>query len=110
VFSQNEFETNCGTVTTEKSIDFYNSILHQVKVFEQDFMQKKFSKTNTSKKSLNSIPIKAHIIRHSDGTGGLDIVNLDEAIADLNKLYANAFMEFYLFEGVNFINNHLSDP
>ena len=64
------------------------------------------SKKGASKNPLNSIPIKAHIIRNTDGSGGLDIANLEKAMANLNEVYANAYMEFYLFEEINYINDN----
>ncbi|SFD38121.1 zinc-dependent metalloprotease [Algibacter pectinivorans] len=105
-YTQNEIENQCGTVSTTESINFYNSIKPQLKALEQDFIQKKLSKKESSKELLNLIPIKVHIIRNSDGSGGLDSSSLENTIANLNNIYAKAYMQFYLYEDINFINNN----
>tara|TARA_R110002096_G_scaffold435944_1_gene664451 strand:- start:4532 stop:6463 length:1932 start_codon:yes stop_codon:yes gene_type:complete len=98
-------ESNCGTTTTSESLEYFKSLKPQIEKFEQEFMLRK---TNTSKghssRVINSIPIKAHIIRHSDGSGGLSISKLNTAIANLNAIYADAYMEFFLCDGINYIN------
>lgn len=97
--------SHCATITTTQSLEYFNSLKLQIKKYEQEFMLKK---TNTSKgyssKIVNSIPIKAHIIRHSDGSGGLSISELNSAIGNLNTIYAEAYMEFFLCDGINYIN------
>ncbi|WP_345276796.1 T9SS type A sorting domain-containing protein [Litoribaculum gwangyangense] len=109
ILSQNESQV-CSTTTSEKFIEYYNSIKNQLSVFEQDFKLAKSNKTKNSKKDLNYIPIKAHIIRSEDGSTGLTEKNLEVAIANLNEIYAQAFMKFFLFEGINYIdNNELSN-
>lgn len=103
VKAQNEI-TSCGTITTEKSLNYFNSIKPQIKKYEQVFSQQKFAKNASKLKTINSIPVKAHIIRNSNGTGGLSISTLNNAIANLNTIYADAFMEFFLCDGINYIN------
>ncbi|XMO86901.1 zinc-dependent metalloprotease [Algibacter sp. AS12] len=105
-YTQNEMENQCGTVSTTESINFYNSVKPQIKALEQDFIQKKLSKKESSKKLLNLIPIKVHIIRNSDGSGGLDISSLENTIANLNEIYAKAYMQFYFYEDINFIDKN----
>lgn len=98
-------EANCGTISTTQSLEYYNSINPQIKKYEEDFFLRN---TKTSKgyssKVVNSIPIKAHIIRHSDGSGGLSISELNNAITNLNSIYVDAYMEFFLCDGINYIN------
>lgn len=108
MFSQNKFELNCGTVATTKSIELYKSLEPQLKALEQDFMLMKSSKARMSKNNINSIPIKAHIVRNLDGTGGLELTDLNKAIESLNEIYKNAFMNFFLYEKINYINNNQS--
>ncbi|MEM8907535.1 MAG: PKD domain-containing protein [Bacteroidota bacterium] len=54
---------------------------------------------------INSYPIKAHIVRETDGTGGLTETQLNDAIDIVNGFYVNSCMEFYLCGGVNYIDN-----
>ena len=105
ISSQNEIEPSCGTTTSKEFINYYNSIKDQISGFNQDFSQKKSSKTKGTKKTLNYIPIKAHIVRFSNGSNGLNETNLNDAIANLNDIYSSAFMNFYLYEDINYIDN-----
>lgn len=102
--AQENTTSNCGTITTPESIEYYNSLKSQIKKYEQEFMLKKYSKSK-SVKVINSIPIKAHIIRNSNGSGGLSVSELDHAIAEINSIYADAYMEFFLCDGINYIND-----
>lgn len=101
----------CGTEITNESISYFQSFQDDIKLYENEFMSlsEKSKKTGTHKNtkptSLNSIPVKAHIIRSSSGQGGLSLNELYKAINDLNEIYADAFLEFFLCDGVNYINN-----
>ena len=50
------------------------------------------------------IPIAAHIVRRTNGTGGLTQAALDQGIADANALYANTGMVFQLLS-VDYIDD-----
>ena len=52
------------------------------------------------------IPVTAHIVRQSDGSGGLPLSRLDQAMIDLNIAYEPFGMFFYIDEDVDFINNN----
>lgn len=54
---------------------------------------------------LIKIPIKVHIINKSDGTGGISLNSIVQGLAKTNEWYANANMEFFILDDVNFINN-----
>ncbi|MCB9199000.1 MAG: hypothetical protein H6596_00770 [Flavobacteriales bacterium] len=54
-----------------------------------------------------SLPIKAHIIRQTDGTGGLTSSELNLAMADLNAAYQGSGFQFFLCGPINFIDNDL---
>lgn len=105
-YAQNE-TASCGTITTEKSLDYFNSIKPEIKKYEQIFVQQQFAKNTSKTRLVNAIPVKAHIIRNSNGTGGLCISDLDNAITNLNTVYADAFMEFFLCDDINYINEDL---
>ncbi|GAA3613378.1 T9SS type A sorting domain-containing protein [Flavivirga amylovorans] len=104
VSGQNKLETSCGTVTTPEFLEYIRSIKPQIKKHEQVFTSYKLRKNNTHR-AVNSIPIKAHIIRSSNGKGGLSLSNLNEAIKNLNDIYADAYMEFFLCDGINYIDD-----
>ncbi len=104
ISSQNKIEQVCGTIMTPESLAYLNEIKPKLKKYEQEFF-KMYSDQNRSATTLSSIPIKAHIIRTSAGTGGLSISDLNDAISNMNAFYTNAFMEFYLCDGINYIDD-----
>ena len=68
-------------------------------------MSSKNSQNKSTSIQKNYIPIKAHIIRTSNGLGGIDKTDLDYAIDNLNKIFTEASMEFFLCEDINFIDS-----
>ena len=53
------------------------------------------------------LPIKAHIVRRTDATGGLSLADLNVGLARLNQEFANANIQFYLCGSTpNYINNN----
>ncbi len=110
-YAQENNESGCGTLTSDETLDYIQNFQSQIKTFEEEYRQltSKSSKSSNSKNAsapvINSIPIKAHIIRKSDGTGGLNTSDLYKAVEDLNSIYTDAFLEFFLCDGINYINN-----
>ena len=104
ISSQNE-QASCGTVTTSESLKYFNSIKPQIKEQEANFMRMSSGKNTSRTKIINSIPIKAHVIRASNGTGGICEADLNNAITQLNTIYADAFMEFFLCDGIDYIDD-----
>ncbi len=106
VFSQNNQEVNCGNITSSKSIEFYKSIKPQLKKYENDFFSIKSARGTTVPTNIvNSIPVKVYIIRNSDGSGGLSTTSLNHAISNLNTIYADAYLEFFICDGVEYIDD-----
>ncbi|OEK08886.1 hypothetical protein A8C32_01025 [Flavivirga aquatica] len=105
--SQNKLEPNCGTIITSEIAKYYKSLKPLLKTYEQDFSQIKFNKrkNNKRKEVIHSIPIKAHVIRASDGSGGINTYVLNKAFKNLNSIYTDAFMSFFLYDGINYIDN-----
>ncbi|WNH09737.1 T9SS type A sorting domain-containing protein [Thalassobellus suaedae] len=107
LYSQNETES-CGTITSEKSLEYLKSIKSQIQEYEQIFFQKiinKHSSKNNNTKSINSIPIKVHVLRYTNGSDGISSSEINEAIYNLNSIYAEAYMEFFLCGDINYIDN-----
>ncbi|WP_185956482.1 T9SS-dependent choice-of-anchor J family protein [Changchengzhania lutea] len=105
ISGQNTLDTSCGTITTEQSLEYFKHIKSQIKVHEQNFMTLATAKSSSKREVINSIPVKAHIIRTSNGTGGFNNSDLDAAIAHMNSIYADAYMEFFLCDGINYIHD-----
>ncbi|MEW4925216.1 T9SS type A sorting domain-containing protein [Algibacter sp. 2305UL17-15] len=103
--SQNETPTNCGQITSPQTLTFYNSIKSQLATYEQDFSNYKMKKGPVPANIINAVPIKAHIIRNSDGSGGLSTGSLNHAIDNLNLSFENAYLEFFLCDGIDYIDS-----
>lgn len=104
IYSQNISDPICGSVTTPESLEYLKSIQPQLKKFENKYFKLR-SPLNRLAVPISSIPIKVHIIRTSAGTGGLSVSDLNDAIDDMNTFYANAFMEFFICDGINYIDS-----
>lgn len=105
LFAQNEIENLCETVTTTENMDHLKSLKLEMEKHALDFNNKHYAKSTKSAKLINKIPLKIHIIRNSDGSNGLDKYDLEIAIDNLNRIYSNAYMEFYVFEEINYIDD-----
>jgi hypothetical protein len=51
------------------------------------------------------VPIKAHVIRMSDGSGGLPAGRVDQAIVDANGHYATTGIVFFLLGDIDYIDS-----
>lgn len=51
------------------------------------------------------IPIKAHVIRQSNGTGGLPDGRVDQAIVDANAHYATTQIQFFRLGNIDYIDS-----
>ncbi len=103
IFSQQHFE-GCGNLVSEEEISFYSSIEPQLKTIENRFLNTKAARGASTKQSINSIPVKAHVIRNSNGMGGLCESDINQAITELNNIFYNARLEFFVCDGINYIN------
>lgn len=55
--------------------------------------------------SLVTVPLKIHIIRNSDGSGGLSIADLNAGVAALNSFYTGFNMSYYVCGEIHYIDN-----
>ncbi|GAA4955445.1 hypothetical protein GCM10023314_31480 [Algibacter agarivorans] len=105
MFSQNKIKASCGNITSSETIAYYKSLKPDLKKYEQEFFSYRYNKGSIPSTTINSIPVKAHIIRRSDGSGGLSQASLNNAITNLNTLYAEAYLEFFLCDGIDYIDD-----
>ncbi|WP_299278469.1 T9SS type A sorting domain-containing protein [uncultured Psychroserpens sp.] len=98
-----QHDEQCGTVFTAESESYFKKLLPEVRQYEAEYFQKVAQ--GRSSTAISSVPIKAHIIRNTDGTGGLTAAQLNAAIANMNAFYANALLEFFLCDGINYIDD-----
>ncbi len=92
-FAQNE----CGTTLTLE---------------QQEYIRNTFSKSRPSSifndvagSAIVDIPLKIHVIRETDGSGGLTEGQVNAAVNTVNSYFQNSNMRFFVFEGINFIDN-----
>ncbi|WP_299226114.1 T9SS type A sorting domain-containing protein [uncultured Psychroserpens sp.] len=101
--SAQEHTPQCGTEYTPEAEAYIKNLLPQLKQYEREFFSNDLQRRSSS--AISSVPVKAHIIRTSSGTGGLSEAQLNAAMAVMNNYYANAYLEFFLCDGINYINN-----
>lgn len=58
-------------------------------------------------KAVTYVPVMPHIIRRSDGTGGISATDVLKEIDSVNFFYANAGIEFIICGNIHYINNDL---
>ncbi|WCO02661.1 zinc-dependent metalloprotease [Psychroserpens ponticola] len=102
VFSNAQVEPQCGTIVSPESQAYFEQLLPQIQQFEEEFNQIALSRSSTA---ISSVPIKAHIIRTDAGTGGLLLNQFNAAMSIMNDFYANAYIEFFLCDGINYIDD-----
>lgn len=98
-----QIEPQCGTISTPESQAYFEQLMPQVREYEQEYFQ--LASQRRSSTAISSVPVKAHIIRNTGGFGGLTEQQLDDAMATMNAFYANAFLEFFLCEDINYIDD-----
>lgn len=96
-------EPECGTIVTLENESLIKKLMPEIQRYEQEFFQKRQQRASNV---FSSVPIKAHIIRTSSGSGGLTVGQLNAAIATVNSYYSNAFLEFFLCESINYIDDN----
>lgn len=89
----------CGTEMTPEEKKAYLKRLSSLKMTEKTI----FNTINNLETKY--IPIKAHIGRTSNGEGALSIQKLNDAIRTMNNDFAPINFEFYLCDGINYIDN-----
>ncbi len=85
----------CGTIPTTEELEYMEVTQAARTSFSQD----------PADGNVTQIPIVNHIVRRSNGTGGLAATQLTTAIQNLNTFYATASIEFVECEAVRFIDS-----
>ena len=89
----------CPTESTPENTNFYKNSREDFNHFYRNFDQVLQSR------SANYLPIKAHIVRKSDQSGGYTKAELDVALAEVNAFYINANMQFFICGDINYIDS-----
>ncbi len=84
----------CGTKLTPEDVQAF-----------KDRLQTPIQQTPAQGNAVSyCVPIAAHIVRQSDGTGGMPLSQLDQGIVDANIAYANTGITFHLLS-VDYIDS-----
>ena len=102
LFSNAQIEPQCGTIVDSEAQARFEQLLPQIQQFEEEFNELAQNRSSTA---ISSVPIKAHILRNDTGLGGLSEFELNNALTIMNNYYANAYLEFFLCDGINYIDD-----
>lgn len=105
-FAQNKNNPNPSVVLDKTNRQDCGTPLPSLKLIQE---QAKLIK-QLAPKGINAspnlfIPLKIHIVRQSNGTGGLPTSTLETAIANLNTTYASMNMNFFMCSSIHYIDN-----
>jgi len=89
----------CGAVQTPASLQKMDSLQQDYLDYAQAFQ------ANAAMTMPDMVPVQVHIIRRSDGTGGLPEADFNAAFDDLNDFYINANMQFFHCSPINFVDS-----
>lgn len=90
-------DKGCATVMSPEKLEWLRS-------FQQKLDN---NQTFYQKNGLFYVPVQIHVVRKSDGTGGLRAELVQEALCKANSDFAPAGLYFYMANPVNFINDDL---
>ena len=93
---------SCGTQTSAENLQFINDNMDLISFYENEYYNLKQIKSSNA---LTSIPLKIHIINDDSGSGGININDVIEELNEANDYFQNSFVEFYICDEVNYIND-----
>jgi PKD repeat protein len=93
---------SCGTQTSAEDLQFINDNMNLLRFYENEYYNLKQTKSSTA---LTSIPVKVHIINDDSGDGGININDVIQELNEVNDYFQNSFVEFYICDEVNYIND-----
>jgi Domain of unknown function (DUF4384)/Pregnancy-associated plasma protein-A len=85
---------DCGTKANPKEIEYMRGFAEQLRGFD-----------GTMTRGIRDFPVKLHILRKSDGTGGTTEIALRKAFDYVNQIYAAANIRFVIYDSPNYINS-----
>ena len=96
----------CGTHPTEISNSFYNENKAKINNYKQKFLEESKS-TNIKRNNEIDIylPVKVHVVSHSDGSGGVELAKIQSAIDQLNLAFDDIGLAFFICEEINDIQS-----
>lgn len=88
----------CGTQISDETAEYLTTQLDDVHQF--------IEKNATLKNAVTyKFPIQIHIVRQTNGTGGITAAQANQSIVELNADFADAGISFFDCAAINYINN-----
>ncbi len=104
--AQRKNPSNLPVILNQNNLIECGTPVPSQKVAEQhEKLMKQFAQRGANLVSPVVIPIKAHIVRKSDGSGGISVDSIASAIAVMNTKYASINMSFTLCSSVHYIDS-----
>ncbi|MEM7106455.1 MAG: M43 family zinc metalloprotease [Bacteroidota bacterium] len=85
----------CGTVISPEDA---------AQIDERNEVMRHFNARST--RGIRDFPIQVHIARRSDGTGGISITEVEDAIRGVNSYFINANVRFVILDKIHFLDNN----
>lgn len=89
---------DCGTTITPEEVEQLENLLQQNKTLRNGV-------GNSMSNVLVNIPVKFHVFRRSDGTGGMSQQQADDLLAQVNNYYIRSNMQFVHQGDINFVDD-----
>lgn len=89
----------CGAIASPASIQLMDSLQQDYENYAAAFSP------GSSYSMVDMVPVQVHIIRRSNGTGGITEAEFNTGMNEVNDFFINANMEFFQCAPINFINS-----
>jgi len=93
-FMHANLHAQCGAELTEEDHAYIQKAQTPMRSFNANITR-----------GVRDFPVKVHIIRKQNGTGGMNETSLMAAIQQINEQYINANLRFVMLKGINYINS-----
>jgi PKD repeat protein len=90
----------CGTTPRTQEVVWMQNAQQQYAAIERDFLQ-----NNRRNSPIQYLPLSIHIVRETNGTGGISLANFQTALDTLNSFYSNANIQFFVCDNITYIDN-----
>lgn len=105
-YGQNHEVHECQTENSQASLDYFKNHAAELEVAKRAFLQQRSANSKGDVKTLKEIPVKIHAIRYSNGSGGIDINNINRAISNINDMFGALNVSFKLWEEIDYIDDN----
>lgn len=91
---QDTFGQGCGTEASAEQIKYVNKSQTKARSFNSKITR-----------GITDVPIQIHVLRRSNGGGGIAQYRINEALNDLNSFFVEANIRFIPLKKINYINS-----